>query len=203
MTESSLQQFTLRIQQTLTAPWDFTCLQNYLRLDQVGEATRQALNDDSGIPAKNPLMEAFNLLIEEGQNYRIENIILGINEVFKSYLKNLTSENQDGVTQHFLEFLKMFFIFLTEDCFPYTEKMWEVISTMIKPTGLFLIKESFTTAIPTFFECTALLGKQASRRDLSTGTLQHAFRIAELACRNSGNQEGCTLIQNLRQNLEN
>jgi hypothetical protein len=203
LTKNTLAEFTHNLRQTLEAPWDFSSSQNYLRLDQISAVTRQDLINDIGTPTKDPLMESLHLLVEEGQYYRVENIVLGLNEVFKSYLKNITLENQEIITRRFLEFLHLFFIFLTENCFPYTEKMWEVISAMIKPTGLFLIKEKFITAIPIFFESVALLGKQASRKGLSTGALQHGFRISELFCRNYGGQEECALIQNLRQNLEN
>jgi hypothetical protein len=51
---------------------------------------------------------------------------------------------------------------------------------MSKPVGLFLVKKKFTEAAPVFFEFAASLGKQASRKGLSTGTLQHAFRISEM-----------------------
>ncbi|MEL7564063.1 MAG: hypothetical protein AAGU27_04200 [Dehalobacterium sp.] len=203
MTHTGLQKFTLHLQQALSEPWEFTCPDNYIRLDQVNEVTEDNLNEANGLPGPDPLVDAFNLIINQAQNLYTENIVFGINEIFKYYLKKLNQENQRIVTTRVMDCIKMLFLFITEDRFPYTEKIWEAISSMSKPVGLFLIKRKFTEAAPVFFEFAASLGKQASRKGLSTGTLQHAFRISELACRNTSGQELSSLVRNLRQNLEN
>lgn len=203
MKYTGLQKFTLHLQQTLNEPWDFTCPADYLRLDQIDEVNHDNLSRDTSLPGPDPLIDAFNLIIDQARNLYIENIIFGINEIFKSYLKKINQENQKIVTIRVMDCLKMLFIFITENPFPYTEKIWEVISSMTKPIGLFLIKEGFLEAASVFFEFAASLGKLASRKGLSTGTLQHAFRISELACRNYAGEDLASLLRNLRQNIEN
>lgn len=203
MTKTGLQNFTLHLQQVLAEPWEDTAPGSYLRLDQVDQVTLNALVQDQGKPPTDPLIDAFNLIMEQAQSLFAENIVFGINEVFKTYLKKINPENQDNLTDRVLECMKMIFLFITEERFPYTEKIWEAMSAMIKPVGAFLIKERFTTSSIDFFQFAAFLGKHAARKGLSTGSLQHAFRIWELDARSCSCQDLQSLARNLRQNLEN
>lgn len=203
MTQTKLQDFALHLKEILDESWDFTAGENYIRLDQINEVTKLSLNQDNGLPGPDPLTNAFNLIILQAQNLYAENIVLGINEIFKTYLKKINQENQKMITHRVMECVKMLFLYVTEDNFPYKEKIWEAISSMAKPLGLYLIKEGYPVAAQTFFDFTAYLGKQASRKGLSTGTLQHAYRISELACRKYSYRELTSLLGNLRQNLEN
>ncbi|HHT64402.1 MAG: hypothetical protein ACOX4H_12420 [Bacillota bacterium] len=202
MAQESLQKFMLRLKQVLDEPWDLAGPKGYIHLKELDEVTREMLNRDTGFTEANPLIDAFNLIIEQAQNLYAENIVFGINEIYKTYLKKISVESQVILTHRVMDCMKMLFQFFITDSFPYTERIWETFSSMTKPVGLFLIKEGFWAACPVFFESTALLGKQAARKGLSTGTLQHAFRISELTCRNLSHWELASLLQNLRQNLE-
>lgn len=203
MAPTGLHKFALQLQQVLNEPWDFTNPENYIHLDQVGEVTRDSLNQDTGLPGVDPLVDAFNLIMEQAQNLYAENIVLGINEIFKAYLTKISESNQKKISLRVMDCMKMLFQFIMGDSFPYTEKLWEDMCFMTKPVGLFLIKEGYFEACSIFFESAAFLGKQASRKGLSTGILQHSFRIAELACRNSSCPDLVPTLQNLRRNLEN
>jgi hypothetical protein len=202
MSDTDLHKFAVRLQQVLSKPWDFTGPKNYICLHHINEVTREMLNGDTGCPEGDPLTDAFNLIIEQAQHLYAENIVLGINEILKTYLKRVNEENQKAITLRVMECLKLLFQFITGDNFPYTEKIWEAISLMTKPVGLFLIRERLFAACAVFFESAAFLGRQAARKGLSTGILQHAFRISELASRKASHPELASLLQNLRQNLE-
>lgn len=166
MPQECFKEFAQHLQMVMSEPWDFTQPENYIFLNQVNEVTRDDLTKDTGLPRVDPLIDAFNLIIEQAQNLYVENIVFGINEIYKTYLKKINQENQKVVSQRVMECIKMLFQFITEDSFPYKEKIWEGISSMTKPVGLFIINEGFLEACPVFFESTACLGKQASRKGL-------------------------------------
>ncbi len=201
MEKTDLKQFTSDLQKILNRPWNSPD-NHYIRLDQVKEVNRESLSKDNGLPPTDPFIDAFNLIIEQAQNLFVDHINLGLNEVLKSYLKKINQENEQNLTSRVMECIRSIFVFISKDSFPYTEKIWGTLSSMAKPVGIFLIQNGFASASALFFEFIADLGKQAARQGLSTGTLQHGFRVWELNSRDNLIVDLESQLRNLRQNLE-
>ncbi|ATW23493.1 hypothetical protein [Candidatus Formimonas warabiya] len=203
MHKSGIQNFTATLKEILDDPWDLPETNDYIRLDTIGEVCPDHLLRDNSLPPADPLVDAFNIIIEQAQNLFVDNITLGMNEILKAYLKKINPGNQSLLTSRVIEYVHLIFLFITKESFPYTEKIWEDMSAMAKPVGICLIRNNLTQASLLFFEFLAGLGKQAARTGLSTGTLQHGFRVWELNARDCSCTEVESLVRNLRQNLEN
>lgn len=197
------QKFICLIREALQSPWDQPQSVPYIQLDQIPEVSAEILaRDQELIPQADPLSDACQMVLRQARNYSYTNTVFGINEIYKAYLQKLTVENQKQLTEKLTLHLEFIFPYVTGDEFPYTEKVWEWISASAKPVSSFLVKNNFRQAAFVFLEFIAVLGKQAARKNLSTGTLQHVFRILELKAEDYNWDELKLKIKNLRQNLE-
>ncbi|MGI6711564.1 MAG: hypothetical protein ACOX4L_02365 [Bacillota bacterium] len=195
--------FVGQLKEILNNPWE-PQTQNYLRLDNVNEIDLTELKNDAvNLPPADPLNEAFNLIIRQIQSMLLENVLFGLNEIYKAYLRNIDKNNQCNLTCRLTDHLYLLFIFITKNSFPFLEQVWEIICSMSKPVGLFLIKNGFSQGASYFIEFLACIGKQAARHSLNTRTLQHVFRMLELTAQDHHWEEMKSQLQNLRQNLEN
>lgn len=203
MYESACQKFIQRIHEILNNPLDFPESNNYLKLDEINDISYDLLNEKANnLPPADPLKDAFNLILRQARVLHLDNLLLGLNELLKAYLKNINQKNQQQISDRVLQRIQLIFLFITKENFPYTEEVWESLSASAKPVGLFLLKNNFPEATKLYFEFMASMGKQAARKNLSTRTLQHVFRAWENAAQSQHWEKIASHARHLRQNLE-
>jgi len=204
MDTTAAQLFVVNLREILSASWEAEVPSEYLRLDETDVVDYSLLQADiNHLPPADPLSDAFTLIMDQLLNLHLDNMLLGLNEIYKAYLGKINPKNQDRLTHRLISKLKLFFHYMTEKNFPYTEQVWEAMCSMAKPVGLFLVRNGLSPAASLFLEFMSIAGKQAARNDLNTRTLQHVFRVLELAVQEVQWEEMKSLLQNLRQNLEN
>lgn len=203
MNYRSSQTFITHLRQVLNGPQPEIKSEPFLRLDQVREISPAALEaDSSAIPPPDPVADAYHLIVSQLKYLNIDNVILGINELMKNYLKNINPANQQLLTEKTMDRMLLFFLLATEENHPFSEKLWECLSACAKPVGLFLMDQNLSEAFSLYIQFMGTIGKRAARKNLSTGSLQHVLRVLEARTAQKPWKEACFQIKNLRQNLE-
>lgn len=203
MNYRSSQTFIIYLRQVLNGPQPEIESGSFLRLDHVREISPAELAaDNSALPPPDPVADAYHLIVSQFKYLNIDNLILGVNELMKNYLKNINHTNQQCFTEKNMDRIVLLFLLATEENHPFSEKLWEYLSASTKPVGLFLMEQELSEAFSLYIQFMGTIGKRAARKNLSTGSLQHVFRILEARTAQKSWKEACFQIKNIRQNLE-
>lgn len=194
--------FIKKLQEILTIPLDETKQESYLNLKEVDRLKPEDLLRENDLPMNDPTELAFEMLLREVQQEHLDKVMLGLNELFKSYLRNLNDHNQAQLTGRYCK--RIVYLFRRSlDTFCYSEEVWDFLSCCLKPVSIYLLQQGFYTACELFWEYASQMGKLAAKHNLHTDSLQRSLRIFEVYAEENNCQDLAAFAKNLRHNLEN
>lgn len=194
--------FIKKLQEILTMPGDQTKQAKYLNLKEVDRVNPEDLLQGNDLPPSDPLELAFEMLLKEVQQEHLDKVMLGLNELLKSYLRNLNDHNQAQLTSQYCK--RIVYLFRRSlNTFCYSEEIWDFLSYCFKPVSIYMLQQGFYTACKMFWEYASQMGKLAVKHNLHTDSLQRSLRIFEVFAEENHCQELADFAKNLRHNLEN
>lgn len=174
---------------------------NYVDLAECYKVLEDDLNISEKLPY-NPLSEAFCLIVTELSRNNLDTSKIGVNELFKFYLRKIGKNNQGNCTHLFLIRINYIFVFSLLPSFPFREFLWKYICKCIQPVGFYLLEKQLIDACLIFSDYVASIGKIAAREGLPTDKLQHYLRMTETKALEIGLDQLAGHVKNHRHNLE-
>lgn len=193
--------FVANLQRILKIPSE-SSQEKYFDLSTVNTIDKEELFRTPDLPVNDPVELAFELLLVEIEKEHLDKVIFGFNELFKSYLRNLTPGNQKELTDHYCK--RILYLFRRSlNTFCYSEEVWIYLGNCFRPISLYLLEQQLLAACATFWEYASKMGKLAMKHGLHTDRLQRSLRIFEVEADEQGYSQLAALVKNLRHNLEN
>lgn len=160
------------------------------------------LADEHYPPPNNPLIQVQAKILQTMQHGPFEYTRLGVNELLKAYLKNVSIEQEDACTRLYLECVYQLYLYSLLGSYPYTELFWDYLNLCFDSVSKFLIEYMCVEACQEFLFKVSLMGKKAAEKNFPTGTIQHSFHNIEIWARSKGFAELADKAKNYRFNLE-
>ena len=202
-TIDNLQDFVKNLQGLLKNPINFIEDSHYLDLSITKSLCREKLIERKDLfPSHSPLSEAVCLIIHSMQGCNLSKTKMGINELLKVYLFNITNDNQEECTEVFLGFIYEIYLYSLKDDYPYTDLLWGYLSKCFFPIAMFLIEEGYVEGCKIFLSNVATMGKIAAQKGLHTSNIQEFLHTLELRAHELGYEELGGVAKNHRFNLE-
>lgn len=200
---STIQEFLKTLQGCFQAPLNIPEENTYLDLSLTKRITAELLTQNKDLlPAQDLIAEGVCLVIETLKDCHLTKAKLGINELLKAYLLNINEENQEKVTEIFLDYLYEIYLYSLKDSFPYTDLLWGYLSQCFFPIAMFLIEEGYIEGCQVFLLKTAYMGKIAAQKGLHTSSIQEFLHTLELRAQELGYEDLGATAKNHRFNLE-
>lgn len=193
-------EFVAELQQVLSMPAGQH--HNYVDLSTVKKIEREMLFKPNDLPDNDPVELAFEMLLVEVQNEHLDKVMLGLNELFKSYLRNISTANESTITHEYCKRI-MYLFRRSLNTFCYSEEVWTYLGNCFKPLSLYLLDRKLIKACETFWDYASRMGKQAAKHGLHTDRLQRSLRVFEVEAEEQQQNELASLVRSLRHNLEN
>jgi len=205
---NTLVNFAKSIQELLALPLDIKKESNYLDLSQNTLSQNTPIDKNTllekikTLPEENPLAEAVFLVIQTMEQNHLTKAKIGINEIFKAYLRNIDQENQKECTEIFTDYFFEIYLYSLQKCFPYTDLFWSYLSSCFHTVSQYLVETGCIEGCEVFLQKIAAMGKTAAQKGLHTSNIQHLLHTLELRARELGYDELANTAKNHRFNLE-
>lgn len=175
----------------------------YLDLSGAKSLDREILTSSSAqLPDSDPLTKALGLILTTMEKGPFKLTCLGINELLKAYLIQVSQENEEACTKCFLDCIYEIYLFGLLDTYPYTDLFWEYLSLCFDTVSKYLIDRKFIVGCQVFLIKVSTMGKWAAQKGLHTSSIQHFLHNMEDWARKEGFSELADSAQNHRFNLE-
>jgi hypothetical protein len=172
----------------------------YLNLGKCSKLNTNLLMEDK--VSYCPLAEANSLMYDALNQRNLDKIMLGINEIFKTYIKIVNENNQEEATHEFMTRIKMIFKISLLNTKPFSNSLWLYVCKCIQTAAFFLLEKKYNNACKLFLEYTAAMGKTVVKEELRTDILQNFLVMFEINTRDNGFYELSDEAKNHRHNLE-
>ena len=142
------------------------------------------------------------IIIEEIAKCNLDKIKIGINELMKHLLVQISKDNEEIMAECYMYRLRMLFNRCLMPDFPFQEEIWNYICDCLKTVGSFLVEQGYYEACREIIDTTAGMGRIAALKGLPTGTTQSSLRILENKAMEHGEKQLASVSRNARFNLE-
>lgn len=200
---SNLNQFHKNITTILARPINFTLKDAYLDLADLSDY-KTALHKEEidTAPLDNPLIDATSLIVKSMKSCHLTHTKLGINELLKSFLCNIDSDNQEKCAEMYSDFLYELFLYCIQDVFPYTDLLWNYLGNCFHTVSLILVEKGYVNACDILLKKISIMGKVAAQKGLHTSNIQHFLYTLEVRASELNYTDIASLAENYRFNLE-
>lgn len=176
---------------------------DYLDISASSQINRDALETALRIvPPPQPLIQALAIILLTMEQGPFDLTRLGINELLKSYLRQVNKENQGFCTQAYLNCIYQIYLFNLTGDYPFKDLLWEYLSRCFTTVGRFLVEQSLVEGCQIFLNQVSTMGKSAAQKGLHTSSIQSFLHSLEVRAREEGFTELADSAQNHRFNLE-
>lgn len=177
--------------------------EGYLDISSINKVNEQTLRGAMNkLPPPDPLINALALILTTMQGGPFDFTRLSINELLKSYLYQVTTENQEACTQKYLNCVYEIYLCMIAQGYPFQELLWEYLSQCFNTISKYLIEHRLAEGCQVFLNKVATMGKSAAGQGLHTSSIQHFLHNLEVRAREEGFMELADSARNHRFNLE-
>lgn len=203
------------IREALTQPIPANPYKGYFDLGSEHFTLDKLLLSEADLPEQDGLAMTFALMVRALASHRLDLLRFGVNEILKSYLRCILTENfpegekeEKRYTKRYMEVLRLIFEYARSEVFPFTESLWTYLASCLQTAGLALVRSQRWETASLFLIDSAEMGRIAARDGLPTTTLQHFLRRVENTClpfNNNGTEpnphDSCQMLAQLAHNL--
>lgn len=172
----------------------------YLDLSIIEKITLEELHRTPDLPPPDPVEMVFELILEEIHREHVDKIIYGLNELYKSYLRQIEEHNQEELSQRYGK--RIFYLFNRSLHTCFVDEVWNFLSQSFRAVSLYLLEKGFLQACFQFWDYAAAMGKLAVKNGLPTDYMQSSLRLFEVQAEEQGHKELSRYIKKLRHDLE-
>ncbi|PKM90682.1 MAG: hypothetical protein CVU87_01590 [Firmicutes bacterium HGW-Firmicutes-12] len=158
--------------------------------------------DENYLPPNDPLIQVLAIILQTMQEGPFEFTRLGVNELLKSYLRRVNTDNEQSCTLCYLECIYQLSLYGLLENYPYTNFFWDYLCKCFDTISKYLIEYSLVFACQVFLYKVSVMAKDAAQKNLHTSSIQHLLHNIEIWARAEGYYELADDAKNKRFNLE-
>ncbi|MDD2402159.1 MAG: hypothetical protein PHI90_10800 [Clostridia bacterium] len=195
--------FVKKLQEILSQPPCFENNTSYLDLGQVSSIDDTKLETTFGhIPPSDPLTKALGYILQSMRRKPFTLTKLGINELLKSYLYHINTDNQKVFTTCYLGCIEQIFLSCLSKNYPFTNLLWEYLSRCFNTVSEYLVAHKLEQGCQVFLDKVSCISKTAAQEGLHTSLIQYFLHNLEIWAREEGYIELADNAKNYRFNIE-